>query len=619
MTTRDAPIPKLRAVMAALIATLAMTLPSPSALAQRSARGVTVEASVADQRVFVGEPVRLQISIAGAKSPPPPDLSGLRGIEARFLGGQDVSRSFTSIVNGRRTDESFDAYVFVYELTATKPGEIIIPPIELIIDAVPYRTEPITLTAFDAQADPDVKLRLEIDNPEPYEGEPVRLRVVWGLTRQPTAPRFTIPGVDGAFEVVGPARDAQRDDNVVNILGVDTPLDRGEATFDGQQLTTFTGELILIPRRSGEATLGPATVACGVVVRQGRGFFAQDETRKVVAPSNALLVRIKPLPTDGKPANFAGLVGRYTIAAAAEPREVNVGDPISLTIRATGPLAASAPAPTLSKQKNLSRDFRIGEDARPPTGTRESVIWERTLRALRDDVLRIPPIELPFFDPHTGRYDVARSQEITLLVRPTRVVTAADAVTAEPGVADPAAPAGPGVPIEDLQGGLRYNDTGPALLADHSFDLASALRSPLTLGVLFTPPLAYAGLGAALLLRRIRGRRESARSRRRRALASALDTLRPADENGDHCNAVSAALRTCFADWFDRDPDALTAADCLALASDADDQTRAALMALLARCDIARFGAAGESPDRSLRHDAERVLRDLDKSIGGAS
>ena len=42
------------------------------------------------------------------------------------------------------------------------------------------------------------------------------------------------------------------------------------------------------------------------------------------------------MPEADKPAEFYGLVGQYTIAASAAPTKVNVGDPITLTIRIGG-------------------------------------------------------------------------------------------------------------------------------------------------------------------------------------------------------------------------------------------------------------------------------------------
>lgn len=576
----------------------------------RAADPVEVTARVNSQRVFVGESLRLQISVAGSRAPSAPDVTGIQGFDVRFLGGQDVSRSFTSIVNGRRTDEVFNGYIFTYDLTATSPGERIIPAIEVPVDGKMLRTDPIAISVVKPQDDPEMKLRLEVDNPSPYEGEPVTLRLVWGVLREPSGPRFVVPGISDAFEVVGPARPATQEDPVIQALGVDVPLSQGQEMIDGQRYHTLVAEIILIPRRAGEIRIGPATLSCNLLSRRGRGFFDQDEFRRAGAESNELTINVKALPSDGRPPNFTGLVGRYTLDASASPTEVNVGDPITLRLRIMGPMAGNAPAPALSRQADLADDFRIAEDGGASGATRQFKEWSRTLRALRDDVSEIPPIELPYFDPTTQRYEIARTEPIRLEVRPTRVITAADAQGGFGSNID-------SPQIEDVAGGIRHNYTGPTLLADQSFDLPRALMSPLGITAVAAPPLAYAGVGVFMLARRVGSRRETTRRRRRRALGRALETLRDADASRPVYDIVSAAIRGFMADCSARQAGALTTDECVALVGPRSPQAAQALRDILNRCDAARFGAAGDAFDAQLRVEAEALLRELDRVVEG--
>lgn len=576
------------------------------------AADIKVTAEVTSQRVFVGESFRLRISVDGSRSPSAPDVSAIRGCDVRFLGGQDVSRSFTSIVNGRRSDSVFNGYIFVYDVTPTAPGQLVIPSLEVSVDGRAYRTQPVAVSVIRPQDDPEVKLRLEVDNPNPFEGEPITLRIVWGVLREPLEPRFVIPGLTDSFEVAGPARPAAQEDPTVLILGIDAPLTRGQEMIDGQQYFTFVAELILIPRRAGEIQIGPATVSCELVVRRARGIFDQDQSRRAAAESKSLMVNVNPLPSEGRPENFTGLIGRYTLAATATPTEVNVGDPISLRLRIMGPMAGSAPAPALSRQPDLADDFRIAEDTGPTGATRQFKEWVRTLRALRDDVTEIPPIELPYFDPETGKYALARSDAIPLEVRPTRIVTAADA---QGGFSA----SGSAPTIDDAAGGIRHNYTGPSLLADQSFTLTGALTSPLGIAAVAVPPLAYAGVGMVLVARRVGAGRETARSRRKRALGRALDSLRSADQTRGAHDTVSDAVRGFMADCSSRQAGALTTEECVALVgADAPDVCNE-LRDLLNRCDAARYGASGAAEDQQLREEAKALLRKLDQVVEGGA
>ena len=82
-------------------------------------------------------------------------------------------------------------------------------------------------------------------------------------------------------------------------------------------------------------------------------------TRKLVVPSNELNLEVLPLP-EPRPPSFTGLVGAYSIETAAAPTEVNVGDPITLTIRIRGPEPLeNIPAPALHTQQSLVEDFKV--------------------------------------------------------------------------------------------------------------------------------------------------------------------------------------------------------------------------------------------------------------------
>ncbi|MCP5112400.1 MAG: protein BatD, partial [bacterium] len=147
-----------------------------------------------------------------------------------------------------------------------------------------------------------------------------------------------------------------------------------------------------------------------------------------VVPSNSLALTVAEVPAAGRPDNFSGLVGNYRMAVQATPTEVNVGDPITLTLRISGPEYLDAiELPPLTNQTALARDFKIPPERAAGVVKGSAKSFTQTIRAKHSDVIEIPPIELAYFDADSGSYKVARTAAVPLTVQGTRIVTARDA------------------------------------------------------------------------------------------------------------------------------------------------------------------------------------------------
>jgi hypothetical protein len=64
--------------------------------------------------------------------------------------------------------------------------------------------------------------------------------------------------------------------------------------------------------------------------------FSGYERKEASIATNGATIQIKALPTDGRPANFTGAVGTFTITGSIQPTHAGVGDPLDLRIRISG-------------------------------------------------------------------------------------------------------------------------------------------------------------------------------------------------------------------------------------------------------------------------------------------
>jgi hypothetical protein len=125
-----------------------------------------------------------------------------------------------------------------------------------------------------------------------------------------------------------------------------------------------------------------------------------------------LLLEIAPPPVEGRPAAFVDAVGRFTLHAEAEPRELAIGERLKLvlTLEGRGNLARL----TLPRLDDLPGLHLLGR-TEELSGIARKVSCDFVLDSAR--AREIPAIALEYFDPEARVYRRASSEPIPLRVR----------------------------------------------------------------------------------------------------------------------------------------------------------------------------------------------------------
>ncbi len=480
------------------------------------AADIQVQAAVDNQDVFVGESINFQIQVQGHDSPPEPDISQIKNFRVQFRGGQQNSSTSISYVNGKMHKVTNRAYIFNYIVTPLKAGQLTFPAIALNIDGHTYQTRPFTITARKPVESENFKLRQQLSKDHCYRGEPLILTTTWYIGKDVKNFEFNLPLLDDPrFTVYSRQPDklpVSRDDQFEIPIGSQkyTAI-RGTGTLDGKSFTTLTLQQTVIPRRSGNFSLPQATVSCkalsGYSRRRSRGFgafeddpfagsFFGNSNRRVyrteVVPANEPLLKVMPLPEAGKPDNFSGLIGSYKISTQATPTEVNVGDPITLTIKVSGPFVDNVKPPSLAGL--AASGFKVPEEMASGTLDGGNKIFTQTIRARKKNIKEIPAINLSFFNSATGSYETSSSRPIAISVHPTRIITALDAEgAAEKRVKKQ---------LKSTTGGINFNYDGAEVLSNQE---QAKISPDLIILILAGPPGCFLLLlGLTLLQRRNR-------------------------------------------------------------------------------------------------------------------
>ncbi len=171
------------------------------------------------------------------------------------------------------------------------------------------------------------------------------------------------------------------------------------------------------------------------------GRVALDR-RDAFVRGKPLTLRIRPLPTEGRPPEFTGGVGRFSVRAEASPRSIEVAQSfkLALHIEGKGNLQHLDP-PALEQLAGFPEGFHVLGKVDDKSGTRRTVTWD--LAPLSAAVKEVPPIRLAFFDPGPpAGYRTTKTQSIPLEVRPlpegagARLLDADKARRPVPGVND---------------------------------------------------------------------------------------------------------------------------------------------------------------------------------------
>jgi hypothetical protein len=580
----------------------------------------TITAVIEKEEVSVGEPFVLQIQVNNVDEAETPDLASLASdFTVTFEGNRRNNSESISFINGRTTRVVSRQYLINFRLTAKRTGRIEIPAITVNAAGQSLTTQPLVVVASPPEPVDNFKLTTKLSKTSCYVGEPIAMATTYYIGDPVRDVLFSLPVLNAPeFDTEVMAIEQRRDREYIGIMinNEEVVVEKGEARMNGASFVTLTFMHVLVPKTPGDIPIPQATAAAQAVVSQRRGrspfdsmsmFGSREQTRSVVVQTEPLTLSVKAVPEEGKPSNFSGLIGEFSISTQASPAEVNVGDPITLTITVEGPTyLRHFELPSLQQQAALAEHFRIPDEMAPGRAEENRKIFTQTIRAQSPEVTEVPPIELAYFDTASGNYEMARSNAIPLKVRATQVVTASDAEGFRPqeGTVEHVA----------VNEGIAHNFTEPDALSPQHFGPDVWMRSASSWLLLLLPPVAWGTLAGALMVRRLGGLRPKLRARKL-ARAQLWAALEP---GGQDAGKVLQSLRTYLAAKLDVRASALTFRDAEhpLRAQGASDATLERLKMIFDECDAHHYAGGGGTSVADIAARTLECADALEKEIG---
>ncbi|MBD3426492.1 MAG: hypothetical protein GF409_04615 [Candidatus Omnitrophica bacterium] len=393
-----------------------------AASANSWAEDYSYEAELEKNNVSVGNPIYLYLTFRGSQKVDRPSISKIDGLQVQYVGPSTKIQ----VINGQVSRSITHTYL----LLPLKKGEYTLGPFVANVGGVDYSTGAVTLSARDvpgpvtpggggiapapsarqsnpareepsaAYQDDRVFLTMDVEKQSVYVNEEIPLVIKLYVSnaglREIQYPTFPHEGFStGEYS---------------------EPIRRSEVKR-GVSYEVLMFRMNLYAIKEGDYVLGPARLNCKMVTQKktrrrasffGRSIFDDDfftsrfgvNTFPIELESNEIPMTILPFPEKGKPTDFQGATGDFSMEVFADPREVKVGDPIVLKmiITGTGNLD-TVTAPEVS----VGDKFKTYEPQVTKKDNRK--IYEQILIPKNEKVEQIPEVSFSFFNTDTGRYE----------------------------------------------------------------------------------------------------------------------------------------------------------------------------------------------------------------------
>jgi len=402
--------------------TFAVTLVflSSSLYAQEASINASVDKRILNSNEELTLTIEIQVSSGRAPEPKIPELEDFE------VTGRYTSSSQSMIFANGRLERTISK-TYTLTLFPLKTGKLTIPRIQMRHRGEIYKTSPIQIEVLPSQApmpkraEPEEPtetydygnvreafLKGKVDKKEVYVGEQFLYTLsLYRLTNLPLQGQFSsLPQFEGFRKT--------------DLEPVDKRIFLNGRAYDVREWT-----FSLIPVSSGEYTIEEAVLPCQVD-DFSFSFFYRSRRRRYRLTSEPITVKVLPLPEAGKPPDFSGAVGNFTISSYVDKNKLKVNEALSLKIEIAGrgdlssakdPVFPALPEFSIYESKNELKSNISGKTFHTLKTYEYVLVPEKAGKYI------LEPIRFAYFDTSKKRYRTIKTEPISLIIAPGKKKT----------------------------------------------------------------------------------------------------------------------------------------------------------------------------------------------------
>lgn len=389
-----------------------------------------------------------------------------------------------------------------------------------------------------------------------------------------------------------------------------------EQYIDDVPYNVVTFRSAITPVKTGEIEIPGATMD-GRMIAQGAPagidpFFDQffqnfpmpgmGRVENVEARTASRSLQVNPLPKEGRPENFAGAIGQFTMQAAASPKTAKAGEPVTLKLSVEGRGNFDAISPPVLINEEGWRTYAPKENfaAADVIGYGGTKTFDFSMVA-KTDRSATPGAEFSYFDPLKKKYFTLTADPVAVTAAGSGGAAAAgtqNVASGSPAAGQAPVPQGPADDVAPLAPALAGASGGfaPWLAAGWFLFLQAALLVALVVSV----PL--------IIWQRRRARKSARTAELEAELRRTRAAWQQAGDRADFYHAAAQFVQARLALLDDRPAALVDPAEALGRRIP-DPIERQELQSVLARRDELKYGGGGEGPlDRDEKHRVSSLL-----------
>jgi len=368
----------------------------------------SVQISVDKNRIEKEETITLSIEASGSQNFPIVNISVLKNTFEILSGPSQMTN--IQWVNGKMTSTK----TLKWTISPIKTGKIIIPSVEGTLDGAKFKSKPINIFVnLNKKDDSSIFIKAEVNKKKAYLGEQITLTYNLYKNINASIEPFQMPEFPGFWleDIYTPQR-----------------LNYQKKIIDGiSYQVAKLGEKALFPIAYNNHIIPSLKIKANIEIKRKNKrkrdpffdpFFDSfyTETRTKLLQTNEIEIEIDDLPQP-LPKDFTGAVGQFKIETKidSDTLKINEGFIYKVTLKGTGniglfplpkikfPNQLEMHKPEKNFEKDIFRNLLTGRKT-----------WEYMLIPRQSGSIKIPSIEMSYFDPINEKWLKLKTEDIYL-------------------------------------------------------------------------------------------------------------------------------------------------------------------------------------------------------------